>query len=274
MNLEKYNFQNIHFQKPEKYLDGYFSKSDNNSIQTPYLKIISISLESYEILCGLNNDDDSKNFFQNIYDIEEFILLTTENNSYEWFNKKIKPNILYENQIKPWIINRNGDIYLKINIEKSVIKEFSNINNEDNLSLTISLKGIKFNSNMFGSVWTCSNYKSFDNNYNIFNNVDDEQEELFKIYDKNNNDNLDKSEQSEQSEKLEQSENLEQLEKLEQSENLEQSEKLEQSENLESKEKLKKSLKKGVKKDVKKCVKKNKKIIYANKVKYISPSNI
>ena len=58
MNLETYNFQKIHFQKPEKYLDGYFSKSNNDSIQTPYLKIISISLESCEILCCLNNDDD------------------------------------------------------------------------------------------------------------------------------------------------------------------------------------------------------------------------
>ena len=173
------NFSQITFDKPVSCVNGYLSKINDYTINTPYVKIkdIIFSNDSNEIYFQLNNDSESRKFFQLIYDIEEYILLNTESNSIEWFKKKIPSDILYKNQIKPWIIDRNGDIILKVNTEDN--NNFRKINKNDNLSLTISLGGIKFHSKIFGSVWNCINYKSVEDDYNLFNNI--EEDELFRI---------------------------------------------------------------------------------------------
>jgi len=64
---------------------------------------------------------------------------------------------------------------------KKLLEDFSKVNSGDNLSLTLTLEGVKFGSKIFSSVWNCNNYKSFDSNYNLFDNV--EEEELFRMSD-------------------------------------------------------------------------------------------
>lgn len=176
-----YDFSKIVFQKPESCVGGYFSRATENTLQTPYLNVKEVSLDNKELFCSLNNDDDSRYFFQFLYDIEEFVLLNTENNSKKWFKKEIPSEILYKNQKKPWIIDRSGDIILRLGIAEEALEEFSKVNSGDNLSLTLTLEGVKFGSKIFSSVWNCNNYKSFDSNYNLFDNV--EEEELFRMSD-------------------------------------------------------------------------------------------
>jgi len=176
-----YDFSKIVFQKPESCVGGYFSKATENTLQTPYLTVKEVSLDNKELFCSLNNDDDSRYFFQFLYDVEEFVLLNTESNSKKWFKKEIPSEILYNNQKKPWIIDRNGDIFLRLGIAEEALEEFSKVNSGDNLSLALTLEGVKFGSKIFSSVWNCTNYKSFDSNYNLFDNV--EEEELFRMSD-------------------------------------------------------------------------------------------
>ena len=285
------NFSQIKFDKPVSCVNGYLSKINDYTINTPYVKIkdIIFSNDSNEIYFQLSNDSESRKFFQLIYDIEEYILLNTEINSIEWFKKKIPSDILYKNQIKPWIIDRNGDIILKVNIEDN--KNFRKINKNDNLSLTITLGGIKFHSKIFGSVWNCINYKSVEDDYNLFNNI--EEDELFRI---NNqiNEELENSEQIngqlENSEQInEQLENSEQTNKqLENSEQTNEqineqtnvltngltSEPINELTNQEDIINLEKCHINNnnpiLRKKSHKKKRKKKKIIYANKVKYIS----
>ena len=152
-----YDFSKIVFQKPESCVGGYFSRATENTLQTPYLNVKEVSLDNKELFCSLNNDDDSRYFFQFLYDIEEFVLLNTENNSKKWFKKEIPSEILYKNQKKPWIIDRRGDIILRLGIAEEALEEFSKVNSGDNLSLTLTLEGVKFGSKIFSSVWNCNN---------------------------------------------------------------------------------------------------------------------
>jgi len=119
-----YDFSKIVFQKPESCVGGYFSRATENTLQTPYLNVKEVSLDNKELFCSLNNDDDSRYFFQFLYDIEEFVLLNTENNSKKWFKKEIPSEILYKNQKKPWIIDRSGDIILRLGIAEEAFRRF------------------------------------------------------------------------------------------------------------------------------------------------------
>ena len=251
-----YDFSKIVFQKPESCVGGYFSRATENTLQTPYLNVKKVSLDNKELFCTLNNDDDSRYFFQFLYDIEEFILLNTESNSKKWFKKEIPSEILYKNQKKPWIIDRSGDIILKLKIDEEALEEFSKVNSGDNLSLTIRLKGVKFGSKIFSSVWNCSNYKSFDNNYNLFDNV--EEEELFRMSDNEPEPKVIEAKGEPEDEAKLESENV--VEDMPKSEAVVDEEVVNDTNPEEVS---------GIDKKRKKKKRRRKKIIYANKVKYI-----
>ena len=167
--------------KPKSVVDGYFSKisygGDKYTIDTPYVKIKQITFIPNSSTVVFKITEETRDFFQSIYDIEEFLLLNVEKNSEKWFNKKLTVDVLYKNQIKPWNIDRNGDILLEVNIRNN--REFRKIQNGDFLSLTLHLEGIQFNSKTFGSSWKCIDYKSFDENCNLFQNIDEDN--LFSI---------------------------------------------------------------------------------------------
>ena len=284
---EENNFSKITFDKPISCVNGYFSKINDYIVNTPYVKIkdIIFSNDSNEIYFQLNNDKESRKFFQFIYDIEEYILLNTESNSVEWFKKKIPTDILYKNQIKPWIIDRNGDIILKVNIEDN--DNFRKINKNNNLSLTLLLGGIKFQSKNFGSVWNCINYKSLEDDYNLFNNI--EEDELFRINNETN-EYLENTKQinnetineltieqnteltSEQNTELTSEQNNELTSEQNNELTSEQNNELISEEDIINLEKVHINNKnpKLRKKVSKKKKRKKKKIIYANKVKYIN----
>jgi hypothetical protein len=235
------------FNKPVSTINGYFSKIINNEqdfyIKTPYITVKDIV--DGDVLFMLNKEVESKNYFQHIYDIEERILLNVESNSQNWFKKKIPSEILYKNQTKPWILDRNGDIVMKIPLDSNVDK----LKTGDNVSLNLLLDGVGFNGKIFGSDWKCVSYELFDDNYKFF---DESSDNLFTIEETN----ITEPEENVVEEELQTEVQEEQpLTEVQEEEPLV----------IEEKKKLKKH------KDKKKIRKKRKKIIYANKIKYIDP---
>jgi hypothetical protein len=181
-NRESIEYGKIKLRKPKSVIDGYFSKivCENNeklTLDTPYLKIMDVVFRKNSSVIKFKINEDTRDLFQSIYDIEEFLLLGVEENSEKWFNKKLTVEVLYKNQIKPWSIDRNGDIIMKMSIRNN--REFRKIKADDYLSLTLHLEGIHFNSKTFTSSWKCIEYKSFDDNYNLFQNIEDDN--LFSI---------------------------------------------------------------------------------------------
>ena len=63
------NFSEITFDKPISCVNGYLSKVNDYTINTPYVKIkdITFSNDSNEIYFQLNNDTENRKFFQLIY---------------------------------------------------------------------------------------------------------------------------------------------------------------------------------------------------------------
>ena len=181
-NIESIEYGKIKLRKPKSVVDGYFSKiiCENNeklTLDTPYLKVMDVVFRKNSSVIMFKINEDTRDLFQSIYDIEEFLLLGVEENSEKWFNKKLTVEVLYKNQIKPWSIDRNGDIIMKMSIRNN--REFRKIKADDYLSLTLHLEGIHFNSKTFTSSWKCIEYKSFDDNYNLFQNIEDDN--LFSI---------------------------------------------------------------------------------------------
>ena len=292
-NQNYLEYKKFKFKKPKSLVNGYFSKIiyDSNKfvLDTPYLKIEHIKFTKNHSEVSFKITEDLRDFFQKIYDIEEFVLTSVEKYSLQWFNKKLSINILYKNQIKPWIIDRDGNIILKVKIRNN--REFRRIQHGDNLALKIHLEGISFDSKTFSSSWKCIDYSSYDENCNLFNNLDEEN--LFSISVNNEKEKLEEiiSEKEKlegeiienkkpeevviQEEKLEEHESniietneLDTMEKIEKN-NVENdiiNESVIHEENnvntIREKKKRKKKLKKKIKK---------KRIIYANKVKIIEP---
>jgi len=180
-NQNYLEYKKFKFKKPKSLVNGYFSKIvyDSNKfiINTPYLKIESVTFTKNQSEVSFKITEDLRDFFQKIYDIEEFVLTSVEKYSAQWFNKKLSIDILYKNQIKPWIIDRNGNIILKVKIRNN--REFRKIQKEDYLALKIHLEGISFDSKTFSSSWKCIDYSAYDENCNLFNNL--EEENLFSI---------------------------------------------------------------------------------------------
>ena len=179
---ENIEYGNIKLKKPKSVVDGYFSRVvyENNekiTLDTPYLKVMDVVFRKNSSVIIFKINEDTRDLFQSIYDIEEFLLLGVEENSEKWFKKKLTVDVLYKNQIKPWSIDRNGDIIMKMSIRNN--REFRKIKEDDYLSLTLHLEGIHFNSKTFASSWKCIEYKSFDDNYNLFENL--EEDNLFSI---------------------------------------------------------------------------------------------
>lgn len=311
-NRESIEYGKIKLRKPKSVINGYFSKivCENNeklTLDTPYLKIMDVVFRKNSSVIKFKINEDTRDLFQSIYDIEEFLLLGVEENSEKWFNKKLTVEVLYKNQIKPWSIDRNGDIIMKMSIRNN--REFRKIKADDYLSLTLHLEGIHFNSKTFTSSWKCIEYKSFDDNYNLFQNLEDDN--LFSIsLNKNiedtNNIQVNKEEILDEIENNNVEEVLDVVQKDNLKENLlnenivnedfndeknngvsklekDKSERLEdvvptEEENIEvivkKKEKKMKTDKKIKKmKKLKKKKIKKKRIIYANKVKIIEPYN-
>lgn len=316
-NMHGIEYGNIKLRKPKSVVDGYFSKvvSGNNeklTLETPYLKVLDVVFRKNSSVISFKINEDTRDLFQSIYDIEEFLLLGVEENSEKWFKKKLTVDVLYKNQIKPWSIDRNGDIIMKMSIRNN--REFRKIKGDDYLSLTIHLEGIHFNSKTFASSWKCIDYKSFDDNYNLFENL--EEENLFSVSLNKNIEADDNNIQVERDEILEETSNNleEEIQEEDLKENLqnediinesfndeenngivelekEESERLEDVSKNEIKEipeedenievvvkKIEKKMNrdkiktKKMKKMKKKKIKK-KRIIYANKVKIIEPYN-
>lgn len=292
-NQNYLEYKKFKFKKPKSLVNGYFSKIiyDSNKfvLDTPYLKIEHIKFTKNQSEISFKITEDLRDFFQKIYDIEEFVLTSVEKYSLQWFNKKLSINILYKNQIKPWIIDRDGNIILKVKIRNN--REFRKIQSGDYLALKIHLEGISFDSKTFSSSWKCIDYNAYDENCNLFNNL--EEENLFSISVNNEEEKLEEiiSEKEKlegeiienkkpeevviQEEKLEEhvsniieTNELDTMEKIEKN-NVENdiiNESVIHEENnvntIREKKKRKKKLKKKIKK---------KRIIYANKVKIIEP---
>ena len=180
-NQNYLEYKKFKFKKPKSLVNGYFSKIiyDSNKfvLDTPYLKIEHIKFTKNQSEVSFKITEDLRDFFQKIYDIEEFVLTSVEKYSLQWFNKKLSINILYKNQIKPWIIDRDGNIILKVKIRNN--REFRKIQSGDYLALKIHLEGISFDSKTFSSSWKCIDYNAYDENCNLFNNL--EEENLFSI---------------------------------------------------------------------------------------------
>jgi len=244
----------LDFDKPVSTVNGYFSKITNNGgdfhIKTPYITVKDVV--DGDVLFMLNNDIESKEFFQLIYDIEERVLLNVEGNSENWFKKKIPSDVLYKNQIKPWILDRNGDIVMKISLDASV----NELKSGDNVSLNLLLDGIGFNGKIFGSNWKCISYVLFDDNYKFF---DESSDNLFTVED----DVVEQPQQDSVIEKEQPKEVVEEQPK-EVVEKVVEEEQLPQHEVVVEKKPRKRREKKVIRK-------KRKKIIYANKIKYIDP---
>lgn len=292
-NQNYLEYKKFKFKKPKSLVNGYFSKIiyDSNKfvLDTPYLKIEHIKFTKNQSEISFKITEDLRDFFQKIYDIEEFVLTSVEKYSLQWFNKKLSINILYKNQIKPWIIDRDGNIILKVKIRNN--REFRKIQSGDYLALKIHLEGISFDSKTFSSSWKCIDYNAYDENCNLFNNL--EEENLFSISVNNEEEKLEEiiSEKEKlegeiienkkpeevviQEEKIEEhvsniieTNELDTMEKIEKN-NVENdiiNESVIHEENnvntIREKKKRKKKLKKKIKK---------KRIIYANKVKIIEP---
>ena len=299
-NQNHLEYKKFKFKKPKSLVNGYFSKIMYNSskfvLDTPYLKIENIKFTKNQSEISFKITEDLRDFFQKIYDIEEFVLTSVEKYSSQWFNKKLSINILYKNQIKPWIIDREGNIILKVKIRNN--REFRKIQTGDYLALKIHLEGISFDSKTFSSSWKCIDYNAYDENCNLFNNLDEEklfsislneenesnkQEKIEDIVSKNEKldeeiiENKKPKEVIIQDEKLEEQEQepniieikeIDDMEKIEEKnmENNNTNENIIHEEintnNVKDRKKRKKKLKKKIKK---------KRIIYANKVKIIEP---
>ena len=180
-NQNYLEYKKFKFKKPKSLVNGYFSKIvyDSNKfiLDTPYLKIENIKFTKNQSEVSFKITEDLRDFFQKVYDIEEFVLASVEKYSSQWFNKKLSIDILYKNQIKPWIIDREGNIILKVKIRNN--REFRKIQSGDYLALRIHLEGISFDSKTFSSSWKCIDYNAYDENCNLFNNL--EEENLFSI---------------------------------------------------------------------------------------------
>lgn len=286
-------YKKFKFKKPKSLVNGYFSKIvyDSNKfiLDTPYLKIENIKFTKNQSEVSFKITEDLRDFFQKIYDIEEFVLASVEKYSSQWFNKKLSIDILYKNQIKPWIIDREGNIILKVKIRNN--REFRKIQSGDYLALKIHLEGISFDSKTFSSSWKCIDYNAYDENCNLFNNLDEEN--LFSISLNNEEEKIEeiisKKEKLEEEiienkkpEEVKKEENLEEQEtKSLETNELDTMEKIEENNvendilnetviheeiNVEAVKGKKKRRKKKFKKKIKK-----KRIIYANKVKIIEP---
>lgn len=286
-------YKKFKFKKPKSLVNGYFSKIvyDSNKfiLDTPYLKIENIKFTKNQSEVSFKITEDLRDFFQKIYDIEEFVLASVEKYSSQWFNKKLSINILYKNQIKPWIIDRDGNIILKVKIRNN--REFRKIQSGDYLALKIHLEGISFDSKTFSSSWKCIDYNAYDENCNLFNNLDEEN--LFSISLNNEEEKIEeiisKKEKLEEEiienkkpEEVKKEENLEEQEtKSLETNELYTMEKIEENNvendilnetviheeiNVDAVKGKKKRRKKKLKKKIKK-----KRIIYANKVKIIEP---
>lgn len=299
-NQNYLEYKKFKFKKPKSLVNGYFSKIvyDTNKfiLDTPYLKIESINFTKNHSEVSFKITEDLRDFFQKIYDIEEFVLTSVEKYSSQWFNKKLSINILYKNQIKPWIIDRDGNIILKVKIRNN--REFRKIQTGDYLALKIHLEGISFNSKTFSSSWKCIDYSSYDENCNLFNNLDEENLFSISLNDNNKKEKLEEiiSEKEKiEEEVIENTKKEEEIEKeinnIEMNENTKKEEEIETNEiismekieenNIENDiinenvihEEINIGTVKGKKKRKKKLKKKIKKkrIIYANKVKIIEP---
>lgn len=299
-NQNYLEYKKFKFKKPKSLVNGYFSKIvyDTNKfiLDTPYLKIESINFTKNHSEVSFKITEDLRDFFQKIYDIEEFVLTSVEKYSLQWFNKKLSINILYKNQIKPWIIDRDGNIILKVKIRNN--REFRKIQTGDYLALKIHLEGISFNSKTFSSSWKCIDYSSYDENCNLFNNLDEENLFSISLNDNNKKEKLEEiiSEKEKiEEEVIENTKKEEEIEKeinnIEMNENTKKEEEIETNEiismekieenNIENDiinenvihEEINIGTVKGKKKRKKKLKKKIKKkrIIYANKVKIIEP---
>lgn len=286
-------YKKFKFKKPKSLVNGYFSKIvyDSNKfiLDTPYLKIENIKFTKNQSEVSFKIIEDLRDFFQKVYDIEEFVLTSVEKYSSQWFNKKLSIDILYKNQIKPWIIDREGNIILKVKIRNN--REFRKIQSGDYLALKIHLEGISFDSKTFSSSWKCIDYNAYDENCNLFNNLDEEN--LFSISLNNEEEKIEeiisKEEKLEEEiienkkpEEVKKEENLEEQEtKSLETNELDTMEKIEENNvendilnetviheeiNVEAVKGKKKRRKKKLKKKIKK-----KRIIYANKVKIIEP---
>lgn len=299
-NQNYLEYKKFKFKKPKSLVNGYFSKIvyDTNKfiLDTPYLKIESINFTKNHSEVSFKITEDLRDFFQKIYDIEEFVLTSVEKYSSQWFNKKLSINILYKNQIKPWIIDRDGNIILKVKIRNN--REFRKIQTGDYLALKIHLEGISFDSKTFSSSWKCIDYSSYDENCNLFNNLDEENLFSISLNDNNKKEKLEEiiSEKEKiEEEVIENTKKEEEIEKeinnIEMNENTKKEEEIETNEiismekieenNIENDiinenvihEEINIGTVKGKKKRKKKLKKKIKKkrIIYANKVKIIEP---
>ena len=112
---ENIEYGNIKLKKPKSVVDGYFSRVvyENNekiTLDTPYLKVMDVVFRKNSSVIIFKINEDTRDLFQSIYDIEEFLLLGVEENSEKWFKKKLTVDVLYKNlnykEVRPSLLNK------------------------------------------------------------------------------------------------------------------------------------------------------------------------
>ena len=198
---DPYNFSNFTYSKPSKCANGSFSKVNLNNnkiiIETPFLQVKencnnkNSSKSYYYLNLYLLNNNVDKDYFQFLYDLEEFNLNIVKENSVNWFGVDIPIDKLYKNQIKPWEIDREGNIILKIKVKKGINSNtsFDNIKKGDIISLRMLFDGINFGNKKFKTNWVAESYSAEDYDYNVFteDTYKSNEELFFSFYKKKKN---------------------------------------------------------------------------------------
>jgi hypothetical protein len=135
---------------------------------TPFLKVVKNNFYDegsfFTISFALLNNKSCKNFFKTIYDIEEYNCIMIQQESENWFGKKIPLNVLYKKHIQPWEINRNGDIVItfKVAYDNDNMEDFRNLQVDDVISLRLHYKNLSIYQSNFFSNWMLLTFKNED----------------------------------------------------------------------------------------------------------------
>ena len=182
------NINDISHNSPIKYHNHIFSKAfykynEDKSIeyitQTLQCSKITKYLDKYIMEFILTRDD--KELYDIITSVDENNIRMIFSNSNRWFNKQLPLHVI-DDYHRSIIKMRRDKPILKIKIDEKLIKEDIDYLNEFFI-LKINYKGIIFKKQVFMSDWEIINIEFHDDKY-IFDNND---EDIFTLYDKNNN---------------------------------------------------------------------------------------
>ena len=172
----KLDFDNITYTRPVernnfKYIDILNCNEDALLFKTPILKVYNIiEKNGKEIYIDLIINDDNKDFFEFIANIDDHNMLNIYKNCNKWFNKTIPLDILDDFHKPVLKIKKSGNAIFRTSLHCNKI---NSIKKGDFADFRVKLDSIKIFKREFMTQWITIDYEIKNIDYEFDNNIYD-----------------------------------------------------------------------------------------------------